>query len=150
MGHKLDADNVVDLKGSAALGEPIVGVEVITLDERGQGALPARPLPAPKQPAPEQVALHNLTRLPFADWCTVCVACRRPNNHHRIQRGERHRPLFVADYAFVRNRGDDQLVPLLIGRLNPFGVYFVVVVVVVVVPSRGGAQVCYRPARPLL
>ena len=67
----LEADDVIDLKGTAILGEPIVGTEVVTLDERGQGALPARALPSPKQPTPAQVALHNLTRLPYEEWCTV-------------------------------------------------------------------------------
>ena len=58
----------------------------------------------------------------------MCVACRRPNSHHRLQKDDRNQPLMVADDAFVRNRGDDQLVPLLIDRLYTCGVYFVVVV----------------------
>ena len=124
----LEVDDVVDLKGTAVLGEPIVGEEVVTFDERGPGALSARPLPSPKQPTPAQVALHNLTHLPYEDWCTICVSCRRPNDHHRHQKVERLQPLMVADYAFVRNRGDDELVPLLIGRLYPYGIWFVCVV----------------------
>ena len=116
---KLSRDDVTDLKGTAVWGEPFVGVEVVTLDERGEGALPARPLPSPKQPTPHQVALHNLTHLPYQPWCTICVACRKPNQHHRHSHSERHIPLMVADYAFVRNKGDDVLVPLLIGRLYP-------------------------------
>ena len=125
----LAADDVVDLKGTAVLGEPIVGIEVVTHDERGQGALAARPLPTPKQPTPAQIAQHNLTHLPYADWCWICVSCRRPNDHHRARLAQdRLQPLLVADYAFVRNKGDDTLVPLLVARLYPFGVYFVVVV----------------------
>ena len=42
------ADDVIDLKGTAVLGEPIVGIEVVTLDERGPGALQATQSPAPK------------------------------------------------------------------------------------------------------
>ena len=38
-------DVVADLKGTAVLGEPIVGTEVVTLDEHGPGALAARALP---------------------------------------------------------------------------------------------------------
>ena len=41
-------------------------------------------------------------------------------------------PLLVADYAFARNKGDDALVTLLIARLYPYGVYFVVLV-----PNKG-------------
>ena len=33
-------DEVVDVKRAAVLGEPVVGVEIVTLDERGPGALP--------------------------------------------------------------------------------------------------------------
>ena len=43
----IQSDDVVDPKGIAVLGEPIVGTEVITLDERGVGALPARPCQRP-------------------------------------------------------------------------------------------------------
>ena len=45
-------DHVVDLKGVALLGEPIVGVEVVTYDKNGPGVRQARPLPSPKEPTP--------------------------------------------------------------------------------------------------
>ena len=73
----------IDLKKMAVLGEPIVGIEAVTLDEKGQGALPARALPSPKEPTPAERDRHNLTHLPFALWCPICIACRRPNSHHR-------------------------------------------------------------------
>ena len=102
----LEADDVVELKGTAVWGEPIVGAEVVMYDERGQGALQARALPSPKQPTPAQIALHNLTHLPYADWCWICVASRRPNHHHRLCLDkDRLQPLLVADYAFVAVEG---------------------------------------------
>ena len=50
----LAEDDVVDLKGVAVLGDPVVGVEVVTLDERGPGALRVRPLPSPQEPTPAE------------------------------------------------------------------------------------------------
>ena len=61
----MDEDVVHDLKGSAMLGEPIVGVEVVTYDEKqGQGAFAARPLPSPKGPRQAEIDRHNMTHLP--------------------------------------------------------------------------------------
>ena len=124
---------VKNLKDWAVLSEPIVGVEVVTLDERGQGALPPKELPSPKEPTPAARARHNLTHLPYEDWCPFCVACRRPNSHHRLQLREEHeQPLLVGDYAFIRNSGDDQLVCLLVCCLYPFRIYLTCVV-----PNKG-------------
>ena len=63
-------DFVADLKDVAVLGEPIVGIEVVTLDEKGPGALQARALPSPNEPTPAARAAHNLTHAKYEDWCT--------------------------------------------------------------------------------
>ena len=52
---------VKNLRDFAVLGEPIVGTEMVVLDERGQGALSPRLLPSPKEPTPAARAIHNLT-----------------------------------------------------------------------------------------
>ena len=126
----VDPDEVVDLKRAAVLGDPIVGVEAITYDDaHGKGALPARPLPSPREPSQAEIDRHNLTHLPFCSWCPICVACRRPNDHHRLVKDSpRQVPLLVGDYCFVRNMGDDSLVPVLVLKLYPFGLFFACVV----------------------
>ena len=58
-------DFVADLKGVAVLGDLIVGIEAVTLDEKGPGALKAQSLPPPKEPTPAARAAHN-----FA--CATC------------------------------------------------------------------------------
>ena len=78
-------DHVVDLKGVAVLGEPIVGVEVVTLDGNGPGVRPAIGLPSPNEPTPAARAAHNLTHAKYETWCPYCVASRRPNDQHRVQ-----------------------------------------------------------------
>ena len=112
-GGNVNLDDVVhDLKGVAVWGDPIVGTDVVTYDERGPGALVATPLPSPKEPTPAARERHNLTHVPYEDWCPFCVASRRPNSHHRKRHhDDRTQPLLLGDYAFVRNTGDDHLTP---------------------------------------
>ena len=44
-----------------------------------EGAQRARGAAAPERPCPEMVESHNLTHLPFARWCPVCVQSRAPD-----------------------------------------------------------------------
>ena len=57
----VDEDAVADLKKAAVLGDSIVGIEAITHDHRGPGALQARPLPSPKEPTQAAIDRHNRT-----------------------------------------------------------------------------------------
>ena len=92
--------------------------EVVDADT-GAATQQARGLPAPKQPSADEVARHNLTHLPYRSWCPHCVACRKPNRHHRSQtHQERSVPVFCADYCFVRQPNEDLLTGL-VGRLYP-------------------------------
>ena len=110
---------------------------MVTLDERGQGALPFKMLPSPKEPTQAQRERHNICHWPYESWCPVCVATRRPNDHHRTcLRTDREVPLLVADYAFVRNSNDDALVCVLIARLKPLGVFLACIV-----PNKGVHEV---------
>ena len=94
-----DKDLVKDLKGSAVLGDLIVGTEAVTLDSRGKGAPAARVLPSPKEPTQAAIDRHNVLHLPFEFWCPICVASRRPNDQHRIQHDcSRQIPLLVGDF----------------------------------------------------
>ena len=111
------------------MGEPIVGVEEETLNEHGEGARTARPLPSPKAPSKTERDRHNLTHLPYAPWCPFCVACRRPNTPHRASHeARRELPLLVADYGFVRNPEDQDCVTLLVIKVMPFKIFFATVV----------------------
>ena len=114
----------------AQLDEPIVGTTVKTWDDvTGPGARPARLLPSPKAPTPAAWRLHRATHLPYQCWCPVCVATKRPNHHHRHRR-HNHRmiPFLVADYAYGRNQGEDDLMCVLVIRIYPYGYYWSCVV----------------------
>ena len=81
----------------------------------------ARGASTPKAPSKEAQARHNLTHLPYASWCPWCIMGRRNNApHFRSKNGsDRSLPLFVVDYAFVRDKDDDVLCKLLVGKLYP-------------------------------
>ena len=83
----------------AKLDEPIMGSDATVWDKAaGTGAREAKQLPVPKAPSAAVWAKHRLSHLPFCAWCPICVACKRPNHHHRRYRHpERLIPFIVAD-----------------------------------------------------
>ena len=86
----------------ALTSEQIVGAETI-LDHHGPGAITARPLPSPSPMTPAQLAIHNLTHLPYHPGCPICAATRRPNSPHLTSHEHlRVVPLLIADYCFMR------------------------------------------------
>ena len=110
-------------------GEPIVGVEQFTLDENGPGARDATAPTTPKAPTRAQRERHFLTHLPYAAWCPFCVAARRPNSHHQRAHGhERELPLLVADYGFLRDEQDQDMVSILVIKVYPYKLMFATVV----------------------
>ena len=118
-------DEEIVKTGETSLGEKIIGVENVTLDERGQGAVSARPLTSPQTPTPAQIARHNLTHMPYQSWCPYCVASRRKNSHHRkSHESERQIPLVVGDYAFPRTKDDEVGPRMLVLRVYPYKVVF--------------------------
>ena len=105
--------------------DPIVGVEEVTYDQRGPGAREAQPLPSPKQPSEAMRAKHNLTHFPYESWCPHCVACKRPNSHHRRKsQSDREIPLLVGDYGFIRDSIDKGCSTILVLKLYPYGIVF--------------------------
>ena len=50
----------------------------------------------------------------------VCVSAKRQNApHHALPGHSREIPLFVADYCYLRDARDDDLLTCLVGRLYP-------------------------------
>ena len=70
-----------------------------------------------KEPSPEEVRVHELTRLPYAPWCTACAShkarsdMRKPADHTR-----RGMSVLSFDFAFTgrEDQGSDKLVSLVI------------------------------------
>ena len=77
-------------------------------------------LPSPAQPTAIEIALHWLTHLPYRSWCRWCVSAKRRNAPHlRLPDHSREIPLLVADYCFVRDSRDEDVVTVFVGRLYP-------------------------------
>ena len=116
----IDEDVDTDL---AMLDDPIVGVERVTADKNGPGALTARALPTPPSMTPAAFMRHCLTHLPYHPGCPICAATRRPNTQHR--RSHEHSrliPLLAGDYGFVRSSMDpkEHLKTVLVLRIIPY------------------------------
>ena len=70
----------------------------------------AEPLKDQKRPKPEDVAIHNLTHLPYASWCPVCVACKGKESPHPRENPEKERssrPTFCMDFCFTGTSHDE-------------------------------------------
>ena len=61
-------------------------------------------------PKPEEVEVHNLTHLPYATWCPVCVACKGKESPHPTQSPEKERssrPTLCMDFCFTGTSHDE-------------------------------------------
>ena len=130
MVAQADEEPVADIQKHAVAGEPIVGVEVVTYDQRGPGAIAAKPLPAPKAPTPAARARHNLSHLPPEDWCPFCRGARKANLPHKkvSSKTGREVPLLCGDYAHFRNQQDEDIASMLVLKLYPVGLFFASIV----------------------
>ena len=97
----------IDDDDNVAAGEPVIAQTPVGI-------------PSPSQPTAAEIALHWLTHLPYRSWCRWCVSAKRRNApHHSLPGHTREIPLFVADYCFVRDSRDDDLLTCFVGRLYP-------------------------------
>ena len=75
---------------------------------RHQGLVPVR---APRQPSTAERELHELTHIPFQQWCDFCVACKSRVDPQRVldhsEEGRRSIPAIQLDYAFGKSRADE-------------------------------------------
>ena len=63
---------------------------------------------------------HNLTHLPYRSWCPHCVAARRANASHLRGSSTRQKPLFCADYCFIKDsRTEGDGLTTLVGAMYP-------------------------------
>ena len=92
-------------------------------EDVGEGPIVAqspRGMPSPVQPSADEVARHWLTHLPYRNWCRWCVAAKLGNAPHpTLPDHSREVPLFVADYCYVRDSKDDDLLTCFVGKVYP-------------------------------
>ena len=86
--------------------------ELSTAQKKYQEYALAEPLKDQKRPKPEEVAIHNLTHLPYASWCPECVACKGKESPHPRENPEKERssrPTFCMDFGFTGTSHDEAL-----------------------------------------
>ena len=84
-----------------------------------------------RKPSRKVVQDHNVTHLPYAPWCEICVQTRASNHPHRraSTHDEHHTmPKVYFDYGFFRSRIGSKLVPFLVGVCGKIGMKFSAVV----------------------
>ena len=136
--------------GDLSLVRPICGQGVMNVDEEEadseeeEGALQmdgpplrleadrdeqvVRKLPDPRLPSQKEVEFHELTHLPYRNWCPVCVRCRgRDLDHRKAVDEERGVSEYAFDYCFPGDEFEFHLV-VLVGRERTTGAYFATVV----------------------
>ena len=119
---------------SVVVDDPIVGEELVTLDEHGPGAIQPKAIPAPREMTALEREKHFASgHLPYDPRCEICVSCKRPNvPHHASHESQRTIPLLVGDYGFIKDGADDANVTVLVLKLYPFKLLFAALV-----PSKG-------------
>ena len=97
----------------------------VDIDDGGSADAPElvqqpRGMPSPPQPTADEIALHWLTHLPYRSWCKWCVAAKKANSPHPSLPGAtREIPLLVADYCYVKDGRNEDLLTCFVGRLYP-------------------------------
>ena len=86
----------------------------------------ARGLPAPPEPTKAEVEWHNLTHVPPAPWCSVCVRGRGRDRRHEAQGAEARAdseswPYIQVDYFFMKYRDEEVAQPYLSAVDSKYG-----------------------------
>ena len=68
----------------------------------------ARGLRQPQQPTPQQIADHNLTHLPYRNWCPICVQGKGCQDNYK--KHQSRQPVIQVDFA---SQQDPKTIPVL-------------------------------------
>ena len=71
----------------------------------------ARGLRQPQQPTPQQIAGHNLTHLPYRNWCPICVQGKGRQDNYKKQQSRQ--PVIQVDFAYIKSQQDPKTIPVL-------------------------------------
>ena len=71
----------------------------------------ARGLRQPQQPTPQQIAEHNLTHLPYRNWCPICVQGKGRQDNYKKQQPQQ--PVMQVEFAYIKPQQDPKTIPVL-------------------------------------
>ena len=96
-----------------------------------------RQIKDPLKPTEDEVDKHNLTHLPYRNWCPICVRAKgKDADHRRVVDGTRCLPEYSFDYAFPGDEFGYKLT-VLVGRERVTGM-----TMAAVLPSKGSTGEC--------
>ena len=73
---------------------------ILADDEPHVEAQRAKQLRQPCKPTPQEVHEHELTHLPYRDWCPTCVQGKGRQNNYKTQRTRQ--PVIQVDFAYIK------------------------------------------------
>ena len=87
-------------------------------DEAEKGSRRVVKLQDPRKPTEEEVKEHQLTHLPFRNWCKHCVAGKGTEAPCRRSEGGGELPEFHIDWAFLGDSEAKKTVTMLVVRMR--------------------------------
>ena len=86
-------------------GQVINGVD----DEQTEEINPVTPVRNVKLPSLAEIEEHNLTHLPFRDWCEFCVQGKASSHPHMKRKvNENEVPVISMDYMGLKHREPEE------------------------------------------
>ena len=85
--------------------------QVLEVDEE---AIPAKAAPDVTQPTEQERKDHELTHMPFRNWCPHCIAGKGQERNFIATDGPGCIPCFSADYAFMGEHTTEGTTPILV------------------------------------
>ena len=94
--------------GTGAAAEAVGAAARIPKTKAAEDSKPARAPALPITPSVEERRLHDLTHLPFRNWCGVCVAARAqdPGHHRQLEGAPPTIPVLQVDFFFLNRKRD--------------------------------------------
>jgi hypothetical protein len=96
--------------------------EVVEAEEEEEGESGRREVQkmnSPAKPSAEEVEHHNLTHLPFRNWCRHCIRGRGKEASHKVVQGEGGEvPEVHLDYCFPGEEETGKNLTVLVARMR--------------------------------
>ena len=81
-------------------------IEEERLGRHGDEVKESKELDKPGKPTESEVARHNLTHMPMADWCEHCIKGKGKDKDHRRLEGQ-ERDVIQLDYSYLKADGSE-------------------------------------------
>ena len=97
---EVKADDEVKIDKNAQMMSPV---------EESDEAVTAKVLPSPSPPSRQEMLEHNITHMPFRNWCPHCLAGKAKSTKHMqgAGLGVSETPIISMDYMFMGDKNTD-------------------------------------------